>query len=332
MKFLKTMLFFCFYTVRLCSQNVGIGTTSPADKLHVLNGNITLENSASNYPLLTFRNNNVLKGYLGVNNNELRIGTWPGTNSTGNISLVTNNIERLRVTSDGNIGMGINAPIANLHVADAGGSATIFAIGRNYTGGGFTAMYMGNSANAGGYNYVQSVGVSGSAFGTLALNPSGGNVGIGTAAPTAKLDVNGSFRLNNGTQGANRILVSDASGQAEWQDRNIYFLATVNIQGFSTQSMTPHNYEVIHCTANGANPYFSGDVFTAPVAGFYHFDLCFSVSNNGGPAVTQVHTKIMNISANTTIASTHASALAFEELGYDAPVSISTNTFLQAGQ
>ena len=36
------------------------------------------------------------------------------------------------------------------------------------------------------------------------------NVGIGTTDPQAKLDVNGTFRVTDGTQGAGKILTSDA--------------------------------------------------------------------------------------------------------------------------
>ena len=46
-----------------------------------------------------------------------------------------------------------------------------------------------------------------------------GNIGIntGTAAPAAKLEVNGTFKLTDGTQGAGRTLVSDANGLAQWK-------------------------------------------------------------------------------------------------------------------
>ena len=45
-----------------------------------------------------------------------------------------------------------------------------------------------------------------------------GNVGIGTATPTAKLDVRGSLYFPNaGTPGANKVLTSDAAGNATWQ-------------------------------------------------------------------------------------------------------------------
>jgi hypothetical protein len=42
------------------------------------------------------------------------------------------------------------------------------------------------------------------------------NIGIGTATPTATLEVNGSFRLVDGNQADEKILRSDASGNATW--------------------------------------------------------------------------------------------------------------------
>lgn len=51
-----------------------------------------------------------------------------------------------------------------------------------------------------------------------ALYNSGTNIGIGTAsAPTAKLEVNGSVKITDGSQGAGKVLTSDADGLASWQ-------------------------------------------------------------------------------------------------------------------
>ena len=44
-----------------------------------------------------------------------------------------------------------------------------------------------------------------------------GNVGIGTAAPGAKLDVGGQVKIADGTQGTGKVLTSDANGLASWQ-------------------------------------------------------------------------------------------------------------------
>ena len=43
------------------------------------------------------------------------------------------------------------------------------------------------------------------------------NVGIGTATPNAKLHVNGTLKVADGSQGAGKILTSDATGLASWQ-------------------------------------------------------------------------------------------------------------------
>jgi hypothetical protein len=45
----------------------------------------------------------------------------------------------------------------------------------------------------------------------------GGNIGIGTTSPSAKLHLDGTFRLVDGTQAAGRVLTSDANGVATWQ-------------------------------------------------------------------------------------------------------------------
>lgn len=45
-----------------------------------------------------------------------------------------------------------------------------------------------------------------------------GNIGVGTISPSAKLDVNGSVKIADGTQGAGKILVSDSNGLGSWKD------------------------------------------------------------------------------------------------------------------
>ena len=69
------------------------------------------------------------------------------------------------------------------------------------------------------------------------LNVSGsGFVGIGTASPAARLDVAGSVRIADGTQGVDRVLKSSAAGDASWGPKIVtgsYTPTWTNVQGFS---------------------------------------------------------------------------------------------------
>ena len=48
-----------------------------------------------------------------------------------------------------------------------------------------------------------------------------GNVGIGTQSPQAKLEVNGRVRITDGSQGAGKVLTSDANGYAVWKTAEV---------------------------------------------------------------------------------------------------------------
>ena len=48
-------------------------------------------------------------------------------------------------------------------------------------------------------------------------NANSGNVGIGTISPAAKLHIAGSIAVSDGSQGAGKVLTSDANGLATWQ-------------------------------------------------------------------------------------------------------------------
>lgn len=43
------------------------------------------------------------------------------------------------------------------------------------------------------------------------------NVGVGTAAPSAKLDIIGKIKISDGTEGIGKVLTSDEIGLASWQ-------------------------------------------------------------------------------------------------------------------
>ena len=93
----------------------------------------------------------------------------------------------------GRVGFKTNAPQTDIHVNP--GAAGSILIGTDKNTGGYTNLEMGISAQSNGQGYIQSTKASGIAWGTLALNPYGGdvtmagNVGIGTNTPYRALDI-----------------------------------------------------------------------------------------------------------------------------------------------
>src|SRR5688500_18924471 len=73
------------------------------------------------------------------------------------------------------------------------------------------------------------------------------NVGIGISTPTAKLHVNGTLKVTDGTQGAGKIIISDAVGQASWQsplptDETYYSSVSICCQSWMTKNLNVDTY------------------------------------------------------------------------------------------
>ena len=149
--------------------------------------------------------------------------------------------------SGNNVGIGITQPQHQLAVGTQTVDGQSVAI-RGYSNaplnwkGGAAFGYNQASVIMGQLDSVATIGGHNadlSAWANLAINPVGGNVGIGTAKPVAKLDIVGNIKIADGTQGAGKILTSDANGLASWSasavspftisDNDIYNNNTGNI-------------------------------------------------------------------------------------------------------
>jgi hypothetical protein len=174
--------------------NVGIGTTAPLTKLHVIDSSaantipLTIENdtagNTSAGPALQFVNSN-------VGNPLAKISTTVGvgyTNNTLGFDVQGSRVMTL-LGANGNVGVGDANPSAKFEIAAGGNGVPANQIALGYVGGGFESyITSGHSATAASNSVGFSVFNGSSAANVMTLLGSG-NVGIGTNAPAYLLHV-----------------------------------------------------------------------------------------------------------------------------------------------
>lgn len=345
---MKKSLFICLLLSKFSfSQNVGIGTSAPASKLHVSATTSNIATFTGGSPMyITLAEGTFNRGYIGSfagNDEDVDFGTY--NSNPGKVHLTTGNIPRLSVLSNGNVGIGTVNPEQLFSVA-AGmvidqnnnntgtvanslhfGSASGEAIGSKRTAGSnqygldfYTQsqqrMTITNGGNIGiglvnpasrlelrgalgfssttkkwemnydstaGYFYIDEFG-SGRRF----FIENGGNIGIGTANPNAKLDVNGDINvankilLNNNAGSPGQALISGGpSGVASWEsiaygnsDRFLFAASGNLVNGLNFGDTLKFN---TNYALSGAISYNnSTGIFTVNKSGLYRFEGSFN--------------------------------------------------------
>jgi hypothetical protein len=208
-------------TTTTTTGSVGVGTAAPATSLHVstaatgTRGIISEQTSAdSNSALLFFRKSragaaaqngdnvgslfgSAFDGASFINSARLRFSI-DGPVSAGsvptNIQFLTGSnadgVERMRITSAGNVGVGTAAPLAPIHVATGTSTGGVAFFQKDAASNGVGIGTTNGAGTISGVNSSYTLSTD------LLINPFAGNVGVGTSTPTAKLDVNGDIRVS----------------------------------------------------------------------------------------------------------------------------------------
>jgi len=198
--------------------NVGIGTTSPVYRLHVVNsGNTLLQLNGNNTTGL------LDTGFTISADDSKNVYLYQRENAATIFG--TNNTERMRITSGGNVGIGTTSPASTLHVAGPGrflststtaqsanvglylsiGSSSLNYNGILFQGVSVTDMYFGRVAGAS----VDDLAIIGAS--ELVRFKANGNVGIGLTSPSTKLDISGSIRSEIASDG--NFIILQSTGQ-----------------------------------------------------------------------------------------------------------------------
>ncbi|MEO5888597.1 MAG: hypothetical protein ABIQ31_00030 [Ferruginibacter sp.] len=148
--------------------NIGIGTNAPYQKL-------TVQTAVNNYGMIHTDGTNSVGTFIDATSGQF------GTLTNQPLSFFTwGQAPKLTLIQNGNVGIGTTIPQTDLHINPNGAGSLL--IGTNRTSGGYTAIEMGISSQSNGYGYLQTTKASGTSWGNLIINQSGGTVGIGTTS------------------------------------------------------------------------------------------------------------------------------------------------------
>jgi len=179
------------------SGNVGIGTSSPAERLHV-QGDIRIQQAV---PEMKFVSEGAVnRWFIGANiSDSVNGGLFFGSGAD-----IATGTTRMAIDANGNVGIGITSPSHDLHVFRASGANTFAVTNSGTTGSDYSILY----AAAGSYTTEFTQYGNGATF--LYGNATSFNIGLNSAGPVA-FYTNAEERMRIASNGAQSSVIPGGS-------------------------------------------------------------------------------------------------------------------------
>ena len=203
------------------SGNVGIGTSSPDEKLHVFAGSAGTVTASTNADLVVENSANTGLNILTPNNQNGQIlfgdpedndvGRLQYNHTSDYMAFYTNANERMRIDSSGNVGIGTTSPTGKLDIVGGSTYQPHLRITNNAGGGRIYGINVGVAALNNGYFSIKDE----TADAYRIVITDSGNVGIGTTSPATLMHLkqtsgNAILRINSDS-GERRIDFGDST-------------------------------------------------------------------------------------------------------------------------
>jgi fibronectin-binding autotransporter adhesin len=174
------------------SQRVGIGTTSPTNKLDIYSNATGKDILIGAWDANSSYNQINLNGLTGTGNYNFLSGNgdqnlYINRPSGGTMYFRENNSSQLTIASGGNVGIGTTSPGATLETYGTSGVTDICNVNTANNSG--VCLEANNGGSAG---IITGINPALNSVQPLSLQPFGGNVGIGTSSPVVRLDLGAS--------------------------------------------------------------------------------------------------------------------------------------------
>jgi hypothetical protein len=270
--------------------NVGIGTTLPDRALHLYSsastdfglqvestaGNSSIRvvaNTTTKVPSVDFYDTSTRFGRIGIDRtsniitglskNDMFVTT---SQSSNKLHLATNSISRVTVDTDGNVGIGTTSPNAVLHAYGSTPSGTVFNV-EGTNGSLFSVVdnlsgvLMSVNNNAGlpvfEVNDDDSI-IAGRFAQDDFVITSSGDIGMGTANPSSKLEVNGTVTATSFSGAGTGLTGTAASLTAGAVTNGVYTTGNQTVGGVKTFSSQIISTAANSTSTGGGQIYLNG--------------------------------------------------------------------------